>query len=215
MVTSPTVVGCGSWSISPTPFLKFGNGTGSLYVSMGHTVVVLPSIASGAASGASASPSGENTVALTGLTALPPPPLPPSADVVGALRPSSSEENPPTSPKMPLSTEASTINATTRMAPPTLKPTISPLRLRAAASGSTVLFGAGGGGFAAACGSSAGFIRSGGGAAGVGGGVRGGGGGGGGGALRQRVKGGGCGAAPPPRLHRSGGRGRDLERDLA
>src|SRR3954463_5074394 len=98
MVTSPTVVGCGSWSISPTPFLKFGNGTGSLYVSIGHTVDVLPSIASGAASGASASPSGENPVTLTGLTRAPPPPPPPppSAEVVGALRPSSSEENPPT-----------------------------------------------------------------------------------------------------------------------
>src|SRR4051794_15420848 len=30
MVTSPTAVGCGSCSISPTPFLKLGNGTGSL-----------------------------------------------------------------------------------------------------------------------------------------------------------------------------------------
>src|SRR5689334_9140637 len=30
MVTSPTVVGCGSCSMSPTPFLKLGNGTGSL-----------------------------------------------------------------------------------------------------------------------------------------------------------------------------------------
>ena len=30
MVTSPTVVGCGSCSISPTPFLKLGNGTGSV-----------------------------------------------------------------------------------------------------------------------------------------------------------------------------------------
>ena len=29
IVTSPIVVGCGSCSISPTPFLKFGNGTGS------------------------------------------------------------------------------------------------------------------------------------------------------------------------------------------
>ena len=30
MVTSPSFVGCGNWSISPTPFLKFGNGTGSV-----------------------------------------------------------------------------------------------------------------------------------------------------------------------------------------
>src|SRR5215207_3838045 len=37
-VTSPIVVGCGNCSISPTPFLKLGNGTGSVYVSIGHTV---------------------------------------------------------------------------------------------------------------------------------------------------------------------------------
>ena len=29
-VTSPRVVGCGNCSMSPTPFLKFGNGTGSV-----------------------------------------------------------------------------------------------------------------------------------------------------------------------------------------
>ncbi len=29
-VTSPTLVGFGSCSISPTPFLKLGNGTGSV-----------------------------------------------------------------------------------------------------------------------------------------------------------------------------------------
>src|SRR4051812_3238975 len=62
MVTSPTLVGCGNCSISPTPFLKFGNGTGSVYVSIGHTVAGLPSMASAAWSGASASPPGENTV---------------------------------------------------------------------------------------------------------------------------------------------------------
>ena len=29
IVTSPSLVGCGSCSISPTPFLNPGNGTGS------------------------------------------------------------------------------------------------------------------------------------------------------------------------------------------
>src|SRR5262245_44452010 len=67
-VTSPIFVGWGNWSIRPTPFLKFGNGTGSVYVSMGHAVDELPSMASPAWPGASASPSGENTVARTGFT---------------------------------------------------------------------------------------------------------------------------------------------------
>ena len=30
MVTSPSLVGCGNWSIRPTPFLKFGNGMRSV-----------------------------------------------------------------------------------------------------------------------------------------------------------------------------------------
>src|SRR5829696_3796733 len=105
---------------------------------MGHTVEELPSIARGAASGASASPSGENTVARTGFTTLPlDEPAPASSDDDGALRPSSSPPSPsPTSPKIRLKTDASTINATTRIAPPTLNPIISPLRRRAAASAS-------------------------------------------------------------------------------
>ena len=45
-VTVPTVVGFGSSNIRPTPLLKFGNGTGSVYVSVGHTVLGSPSMAS-------------------------------------------------------------------------------------------------------------------------------------------------------------------------
>src|SRR5690348_1250788 len=108
-VTAPIVVGCGSCSIRPTPFLNPGNGDGSEYVSVDHAVLLLPSMACPAVAGESASPSGENTVARTGFTV-----LPVAADELpwvcslfsdGAFRPSSSRlRPPPTSPKMLLRT---------------------------------------------------------------------------------------------------------------
>src|SRR5262249_11886829 len=68
MSTAASLVGSGSCNINPTPFLKPGNGTLSVYLSVAHAVDGFPSIARLALPGLSASPPGENTVTRVGLT---------------------------------------------------------------------------------------------------------------------------------------------------
>ena len=106
---------------------------------MGHTVLGSPSMASSARSGASASPSGENTVTELGSITCPAAcgSLVCSEDSVGEFRPSSSPPRPSsTSPKMLLSTVPIRTTNNTSTAAPTLRPMIRPLRRRASASGS-------------------------------------------------------------------------------
>src|SRR5271166_4162989 len=136
-LTALSTVGLGSSSSKPTPFLKFGNGTASWYVSVGHPVDGSPSVARLALSGLSAPPPGEKTVALRGLTNLAgadwlEPLLGTFAPIADALMVPL-----PTSPNTSLSAHAKTSIATTMMAPPTARPASRPLRRRARVSSST------------------------------------------------------------------------------
>src|SRR6185312_12874639 len=132
MSTASSLVGSGSCNISPTPFLKPGNGTLSVYLSVFQAVEPLPSIARLALPGLSASPPGEKTVTRVGFTLTADsgaPGIGELAPIAGALIVPA-----PTSANSPLSAHASTSKATTRIAPPTLSPMSSPRRRRARSS---------------------------------------------------------------------------------
>lgn len=68
MVTALSAVSSARCNTNPSPSTKFGNGTRSVYVTVGHDVSGLPSIAKPAFCGLSEAPLGENTEALTGFT---------------------------------------------------------------------------------------------------------------------------------------------------